>query len=213
VTPWRSLVVRDRSLLPTWVKLWGEGAVRKGHAMRARTWGVLAAFCVLAAASASPQQPITENTVRLANGAASPPAAITDMAWLAGHWTGEGLGGQVEEIWSPPQAGAMMGMFRLVHDGTTSFYELMTLVEGGGSLVLRVKHFGPDLTGWEEKAETVDFALAAAAGDRYYFDGLTFHRHGNDATTIYVRISSKDGAVREEAFRYTRVGGERRPAE
>jgi len=178
-----------------------------------RALGVMVTVCLLAAVIASAQQRITENTVRLADGAASPPATLGGMAWLAGSWTGEGLGGQVEEIWSPPQAGAMMGMFRLVHDGTTSFYELMTLVEEGGSLVLRVKHFGPDLTGWEEKAETVDFALAAAAGDRYYFDGLTFHRHGNDATTNYVRISSKDGAVREEAFRYTRVGGERRPAE
>jgi hypothetical protein len=168
---------------------------------------------VLAAAVASAQEPNTENTVRLANGAASPPATITDMAWLAGHWTGDGLGGQVEEIWSGPQAGAMMGMFRLVREGKTSFYELMTLVEENGRLSLRVKHFNPDLTGWEEKGETVDFPLVAIAGDRYHFDGLTFHRHGSDAVTIYVAISAKDGAVREEAFRYTRVRGETVPSD
>ncbi len=177
----------------------------------ARTLGVMVTVCLLAAATAPGQQPNTENTVRLAEGATSPPATLGDMAWLAGSWTGEGLGGQVEEIWSPPQAGAMMGMFRLLRDGKTVFYELMTLVEEGGSLVLRLKHFGPDLTGWEEKAETVDFPLVAVAGDRLLFDGLTFSRHGNDAVTIYVAISAEDGAVRDEAFRYTRVRGQSLP--
>jgi hypothetical protein len=169
--------------------------------------------CLLAAGTALGQQRTTENTVRLAGGSASPPATITDMAWFAGHWTGEGLGGQVEEIWSPAQAGAMMGMFRLLLDGKTAFYELMTLVEENGSLVLRVKHFNPDLTGWEDKGESVAFALVAVDGDRYLFDGLTIHRQRDDTITIYVAISSKDGTVREEVFRYARVDGERRPVE
>ncbi len=178
-----------------------------------RTVAVTAVLCLSAAAGISAQEPITENTVRLAEGTASPPATITDMAWFAGHWTGEGLGGQVEEIWSPAQAGAMMGMFRLLLDGKTAFYELMTLVEEGGSLVLRVKHFNPDLTGWEDKGESVDFALVAVDGDRCLFDGLTFHRLSDDALTIYVAIAAKDGAVREEAFRFRRAGSQRPPAE
>lgn len=181
--------------------------------MTARPSGAVLALVLLAAATASAQAPAAENTKRLTAGATSPPATVADMAWLAGRWTGDGLGGQVEEIWSPPQVGAMMGMFRLVREETIVFYELMTLREENGSLVLRVKHFNPDLTGWEEKGETVDFPLVRVTADRFYFDGLTFHRHGNDAVTIYVAISAKDGAVREEAFRYTRVGGERRPAE
>lgn len=178
-----------------------------------RRVAVTATLFLLAAVVALAQEPITENTVRLAAGATPPPATLAQVSWLAGHWTGDGLGGQAEEIWSGPQAGAMMGMFRLVHDGTTSFYELMTMVEEGRSLVLRVKHFNPDLEGWEEKGETVDFPLVAVAGDRFFFDGLTFHRRDNDVVTIYVVISSKDGAVREEAFRYTRVRGEALPSD
>ena len=177
-----------------------------------RALGVMVTVCLLAAATAPGQQRITENTVRLAEGAASPPATLGGMAWLAGSWTGEGLGGQVEEIWSPAQAGAMMGMFRLLRDGQTAFYELMTLVEENGSLVLRVKHFNPDLTGWEDKGESVDFALVAVDGDRILFDGLTIHRRADDAMTMHVVISSKDGTVREEVFRYARMDGERRPA-
>lgn len=176
-----------------------------------RTLGLIVAVCLLAAVIASAQEPMTENTVRLAEGAASPSATLGGMAWLAGSWTGEGLGGHVEEIWSPPQAGAMMGMFRLLREGKTAFYELMTLVEENGSLVLRVKHFNPDLTGWEERDKTVDFAFAAMAGDRFFFDGLTFERQGADALTIHVVISAKDGTVHEEAFSYSRARGQLRP--
>jgi hypothetical protein len=35
----------------------------------------------------------------------------------------------------------------------------------------------------------------------------------DDTMTIHVVISSKDGTVREEIFRYARVDGERRPSE
>lgn len=177
----------------------------------ARTLGVMVTVFLLAVGTAPGQQRITENTVRLAEGAASPPATLGGMAWLAGSWTGDALGGQVEEIWSPPQAGAMMGMFRLLREGKTVFYELMTLVEENGSLVLRVKHFNPDLTGWEDKGASVDFALVAVDGDRFFFDGLTFERRGADAVAIYVVISAKDGTVREEAFFYNRARGQLRP--
>jgi hypothetical protein len=180
--------------------------------MRVRPSGAVFALCLLAAAIASAQAPATEKTRRLTAGATSPPATVTDMAWLAGRWTGTGLGGEVEEIWSPPQAGAMMGMFRLLREGATVFCELMTLVEENGSLVLRVKHFGPDLTGWEEKGETVDFPLVRVAGDRFYFDGLTFHRHDDDAISIHVVFSTRDGAVREETLSYTRARGQAQPS-
>jgi len=179
----------------------------------ARMLRVMVTVCLLATATAPGQQQITENTVRLAEGAASPPATLSGMAWLAGSWTGDALRGQVEEIWSPPQAGAMMGMFRLLREGKTVFYELMTRVEENGSLVLRVKHFNPDLTGWEDKSASVDFALVAVDGDRFLFDGLTFHRQRDDTMTIHVVISAKDGAIREEVFRYARVKTERPLAE
>src|SRR5687767_15714011 len=55
-------------------------------------------------------------TRRRAPDAPIPRATIADMAWLAGRWTGDGLGGRTEEIWSPPDAGTMMGTFRLIRD-------------------------------------------------------------------------------------------------
>ena len=127
------------------------------------------------------QERLTERTLKLSPGRQAPPATIADMAWLAGSWTCEALGGSAEEIWSAPRNGGMMGMFRLIRNGAPVFYELLTLVEENGSLILRVKHFNPDMTGWEEKDKSINFPLVAKENGAVYFDGMTFKREGPDA--------------------------------
>jgi predicted neuraminidase len=159
----------------------------------------------LAGTAASAQETLTENTLRLAPGASSPPASIEAVRWLAGHWTAEALGGTAEEIWSPPRAGSMMGVFRLVRDGAPAFYEILTIVEEKGSLLLRLKHFHPDLRGWEEKDETVDFPLVATGDGVAHFEGMSFRRQGDSALTVHVALGSRTGTPREAAFPYVRV--------
>jgi hypothetical protein len=157
-----------------------------------------------AALPAAAQQKLTGNTYSAAPGAVPPAATLADMAWLEGGWTGIALGGLCEEIWSAPAAGSMMGMFRLLVDGTPVFYELQLLVEDRGSLVLRVKHFNRDFTGWEEKNDAVDFPLVAKDGRIMHFDGVSFRPRGEDALTIYLAIRTRDGGYREETFNYSR---------
>ena len=154
---------------------------------------------------AFPQDRLTEHTVKLSPGKKSSPATITDMAWLSGHWTGNALGGVSEEIWSEPRNGVMMGMYRLVRDGKPVFYEFLTLLEEQGSLMIRLKHFNPDLTGWEEKNKTVDFAFVQKTDGVMHFDGMAFRPEGSSSLTVFLAIRQKDGSVREETFRYTRV--------
>lgn len=158
-----------------------------------------------AAPAPATAQKWTEHTYQLAPGAQSPKATLADVAWLAGRWTGPALGGTSEEIWSAPNGGAMMGMYRLVKDGKTVFYELCTLVEEKGSLMLRLKHFNPDLTGWEEKAVSVEFPLVAVEPGAVHFEGMSMHPQG-ERLTIYLVIGKKGGgSVREETFGYTRA--------
>jgi len=133
-----------------------------------------------------------------------PKATLADMKWLTGHWTGTALGGFVEEIWSEPRGGAMMGMFRLVKGDTPVFYELLHVVEVDGSLALRLKHFNRDLTGWEEKAQVREFKLLAIRDGAFHFEGMIFHPAG-DTLKVVLSIGQKDGSVREETFTYTRV--------
>lgn len=161
-----------------------------------------AALCGWGAAQAA--EPLTANTLRLTEGEASPAATIGQMAWLAGAWSGSGLGGDNEEIWSAPRGGVMMGMYRMLQDGQPVFYEFLTLGETDGSLTLRLKHFHPDMRGWEERDESMAFPLVAIRDGRLYFEGITFEPQG-DEVTIYLAIEDgEDAPAREEVFRYRR---------
>lgn len=126
---------------------------------------------------------------------------IDGLAWMAGHWRGEGFGGQVEEIWSEPLGGTMVGTFRLFKDGKVDFYEIMVLEPDAEGIVLKVKHFSGDFTAWEEKADSVDFRLQAIEGHTATFAGLTFERDG-DALDIKIRMRSKDGSTRWETLSF-----------
>lgn len=146
----------------------------------------------------------TPNTLRLTEGAARQPATIADVAWMAGAWHGAGLGGEVDEVWSAPSGGAMVGHFRLVRDGKPIFYEIMTLLEREGSVEMRLKHVNADMTGWEEKSDFVTFKLIRFEADALYFSGLTFKRSG-DTLTAYLALRDSAGTVREETFTMRRA--------
>jgi hypothetical protein len=132
-------------------------------------------------------------------------ATLADFLWLIGEWDGTGLGGSTQEMWSPPAGGAMMGMFRQLKGGQLAFYEFLTLVERDGSVVLRLKHFHPDLTGWEEKAQVLEFPLVSLTPTQATFNAMTFTHETSDAFTVRLRLKDKEGTVREELFEYKRV--------
>lgn len=150
--------------------------------------------------------PAVAQDVRTAAPGAEPPrASMEDLAWLVGHWEGEGLGGQSFETISPPVAGQMAGHFQQVKDGKVQFYEIYQFVPAGESLVLRLKHFNADLTGWEEKDQAVEFPLVAIEDGALYFDGLTMRRVGEDGLESFVVIGEEDGEGRTVSFRFKRA--------
>ena len=168
--------------------------------MMMRTTLALVGFLFVATAADAQ----TPNTIPAPADQPGPKATLKDVEWLVGQWTGTGLGGVSEETWSAPSAGAMMGMYRLVVGGKVSFYEFFTLAEENGSLALKLKHFNPDMTGWEEKDRFVTFRLAKLEPDAAWFGGLTYRRIGNDQVVIFLAIRDKTGTVREERFELRR---------
>ncbi|MDG2449387.1 MAG: DUF6265 family protein [Saprospiraceae bacterium] len=119
-------------------------------------------------------------------------ASIEDVSWIEGQWKGKAFGGEVEEIWSAPDGGAMMGMFRLINDDQPTFYELMVIREINNSLILQLKHFHKDMKGWEEKDKTIDFPLIKMEKDKIWFDGLTFERISDKKMIVNVIIGEKE---------------------
>ncbi len=128
---------------------------------------------------------------------------LENISWLSGAWRGEALGGIAEEIWSKPDGGAMMASFRLIKDGKVLFYEIEIIRELENSLILQLKHFNKDLTGWEAKDQTVDFPLVAVYEDKVEFDGMSFIRVSDERMDVLVR-SDNNGKISTLKFEYTR---------
>lgn len=133
------------------------------------------ALAVIILAGPAAAQEAKRETRIGAEGFVAPPATLDTMDWLVGQWVGEGIqGAPAMESWLPPMGGIMVGTFVQENtDGTIMFTEHLYLMAEGGSLVLKLKHFNADLTGWEEKDDMLTFRLVAVEPCAAYFNALT----------------------------------------
>lgn len=166
--------------------------------------GALPTLAVVVAGAVCAAEPLTEHTFRLAEGEAAPSAALEDVAWFAGAWEGECFGQKCEEVWNPPSAGSMVGLYKLYDDDGVRFYELMLLTVEDGSLIMKVKHFNADFSAWEDKTEFVSFPLVELAPEAVHFHGLSFYRRGADELDIWIALR-RDGELREHRLTYRRA--------
>ena len=135
----------------------------------------------------------------------SPPARIADVAWLQGYWVGEGLGGEIEDVWLPPKAGVLLGAFRLHRtDGKPGFYELFAIEEVDDTLQFVVKHFHPDWVGWEEKDKALRIRLTRISAEEIVFGRIVFQRTAPDGLVVKLAIREKSGELRHETLTYRR---------
>jgi hypothetical protein len=167
---------------------------------------VLAVVVLIMAVEIRAESNGVTNTMTLETGVPQPQATIDDVKWIAGHWRGDAFGGVAEEMWGRPEDGSMMGSYRLVKDGRVMFYEIQTIVERDESLVFRLKHFNPDLSGWEDRQAdaAVSFPLVKVAANEVYFDGLTFRKVDDVSLQVFLRIEQAEGKAVEEEFLYHR---------
>lgn len=150
--------------------------------------------------------PAAAQETRALGGGVSPPASIDQLAWLAGSWVGTGMGSQVTETYSAPLGGRITGHFAMADGkGGVAFTEIVDYVPVGRSIAYRVRHFNPDMTGWEDgTGKPVVFPLVAVERNRWYFDGMTLERTGRDTLTMWVRMA-EGGTAKEAPFRFRRA--------
>lgn len=133
----------------------------------------------------------------------APPPALADLAFMAGDWQGEeGPGAYSQEVWAAPAGDCMMGMWRLVVDGRVKLLEALSITAEDGGPVLRLRHYGRDGVGWEERDKPLVLRVESAGGGVAVFAGpgrsgtlrLTYRRTGADALSCTV----EKGDGREE---------------
>lgn len=164
----------------------------------------LAVLLVAFSGIAEAQSSRTEHTFRLDDPDARPAATLDDASWLVGSWSGPAFGATAEEVWNPPSAGSMVGMFKVYKDDTVLFYELIILVEEEGSLAIKVKHFNADFTAWESKEDYVTFRLVSVEEDALHFTGLSFYRITDDELHVYIALTD-NGETSEHKLIYLRT--------
>lgn len=152
----------------------------------------------------SAAEPRTEHTYSLEEGEARPAASLDDAAFLVGSWTGTAFGERMEESWSSPTGGSMVGTFKLFDGDEPAMYELMLLTVEDGTLVLKVKHFNADFTAWEDKPDYVSFKLVAVREGELHFGGLSFYQRSEDRLDGYIVMRYGD-EIREQHMVYERL--------
>lgn len=164
---------------------------------------ILVSFVAALSASAA----LAQETRVGEKGFESPPATIDQAAFLIGQWIGEGIGGATAlESWLPPTGNTMVGTFvQQTGEGDIRFTEHLYLMEENGSLVVKLKHFNADLTGWEDKEGMVTFRLLAIEDCAAYFHGLTLRCEGADGLVAAVRMQSDKPEIQELLFNYRRM--------
>ena len=168
----------------------------KHPARRAFARGIIAALLLLGTTTTGSTE--ENNTMTQANG-------VNNLHWLVGSWRGEGLGGTFEETWSPPSAGSMECTFKLLHDGKISMYEFCRIVDTEAGPALQLKHFNPDMIGWEEKDKFVTFEFVEMADNEVRFDGVVYRLTAPDSMTIEVKMKRKSGEIETELLECVRV--------
>jgi len=168
---------------------------------------VLKAFVLLCALVLTPLAHAQETRIG-EEGFQSPDASLEQVSWLVGQWSGDGIGGHPAfESWLPPTGPIMVGTFVQQSDtGAIRFTEHMYLMEEAGTLVLRLKHFNADLTGWEEKDDMLTFRLVALEPCAAYFNALTLRcadpESPGSGLVAAVRLKSDGPEVRELVFNF-----------
>jgi len=108
--------------------------------------------------------------------AGAQPASLDAVAFLAGTWTGEDGGVVMEEHWTAPAGGLMLGLHRDVAPGKPAFFEFLRIEATPKGIVYLASPRG---------APATPFPLVESGGNRAVFE----NREHDFPTRIIYRLT------------------------
>lgn len=131
--------------------------------------------------------------------AAGPPAKVGDLAWMTGTWSTAVGGNTLEENWISPAGGGIAAMVRMSGPKGVGMWEVITIEEKDGSLMLSLQQFG---SGFEPRTPTAQKLELTEIGDkRVVFKAVTEgsmtslgYSRGADNTFV-IEVGQKGGNV------------------
>lgn len=131
--------------------------------------------------------------------AAGPPASIEDLSWMTGSWSADLGPNTLEENWITPKGGSLAAMVRMSGDNDTSMFEVITIEEVAGSLILNIQQWDAGFV--PRSAEAQKMELIEIGDSSVNFSAITegsmknlgYSREG-DTFTIHL-ITPDDTAI------------------
>ena len=126
---------------------------------------------------------------------------IADLSWMAGSWTGESRGIQMEEHWTAPKGNSMVGIHRDTGKGRTLLFEFLRIEQQGDQIVYLSMPNG--------RSPATPFPLKELSGTRVVFENpahdfpqrIIYWKDGND---LRARIEgAQNGKPAGEEWRWS----------
>ena len=89
---------------------------------------------------------------------AGPSASIEDVNWMTGNWAGQLGPNQLEENWIKAEGSSIAAMVRMTGNDATSMFEMITIEEVDGSLVLNIQQFDPGFVARTPAPQTMELS-------------------------------------------------------
>jgi len=135
--------------------------------------------------------------------AAAPAARVTQVAWLAGCWEQTAGPRVVEEQWTRPRGGLMLGSGRTVRGDTLVEYEQTRIFERGGRLVYGANPSGQTPAEFES-IDVSDSSVTFENSTHDFPQRVMYRRRGSDSLLGRVE-GMRGGKLRGVDVPYTRV--------
>lgn len=137
------------------------------------------------------------------SGRSAAPARIQSLAWLEGCWEASSPRRTVEEKWTAPRAGSMLGTSRTTRGDSLLEHEFITLRELDGVLAYQAQPSGQPAA--EFRSTQVTDSLVVFENPRHDFPQLIGYRRGPaDSLHAWIEGPGRSGP-RRVTFAYRRV--------
>ena len=146
---------------------------------------------------------ITQTTASMQNPAATTTPTIADLAWIAGNWqTPPGKRAQVDEHWSSPAGGSLIGMSRTVVVDKTVEFEYLR-IEQRANAIYYVAHPKARCPGTDFKLTRLTGQEAVFENPAHDFPKRIIYRKNSDGSLV-ASIDAGEG-TKSQSFSYLPV--------
>lgn len=128
--------------------------------------------------------------------AAGPAATIADLDWMTGNYAGALGPNQLEENWIKAEGGSIAAMVRSTGNGGTSMFEMITIEEVDGSLVLHIQQFDPGFKARTAAPQKMELGMIGP--NHVHFEAVTEGSmktlgYTKDGDTFIIHVGRPDG--------------------